>query len=38
VDDPEATLIILEALFDIRRAVYDIHDLLFDDEEEEEDS
>jgi hypothetical protein len=35
VDDPEATVIILETLFDIRRAVYDLHDLFFDDEEEE---
>jgi hypothetical protein len=33
--------VILEALFDIRRAVYDIHELIFeegDDEEEEDES
>jgi hypothetical protein len=39
--DPEATRIILETLFDIRSAVYDIHAELFgnggDDEEETED-
>jgi hypothetical protein len=39
VDDPEATRLVLETLFDIRAAVYDVHDFLIDDEEEtEEDS
>jgi hypothetical protein len=36
MDDPEATALILETLFDVRAAVYEIHDFLIDDEEEEE--
>jgi hypothetical protein len=38
--DPEATTLMLEALFDIRAVVYEIRDDLLgeDDEEEEEDS
>jgi hypothetical protein len=40
VEDPEATQLMLEALFDIRAAVFDIHDALFggDDGEEEEEN
>jgi hypothetical protein len=41
VEDPEATALMLEALFDIRGAVYEIHDAIFeegDDEEEEDDA
>jgi hypothetical protein len=41
MDDPEATTLMLEALFDIRGAVYEIHDAIFeggDDEEEEDDA
>jgi hypothetical protein len=41
VEDAEATQLTLEALFDIRTAVFDIHDALFgedDGEEEEEDA
>ena len=41
MEDVEATTLILEALFDIRAAVYDIHDAVIeppeDDDEEEED-
>jgi hypothetical protein len=39
VDDPEATTLILEALFDIKADVRDIHAAIFggDDGEEEED-
>lgn len=29
MDDPEATRLILESLFDIRTEVHDIHDLIF---------
>ncbi len=38
MEDDEATTLILEALFDIRVAVFDIHAVVFgaDDEEEEE--
>jgi hypothetical protein len=36
MDDPEAAALILETLFDVRAAVYEIHDFLIDDEEEEE--
>ena len=41
--DDEATTLMLEALFDIRAAVYDIHDVLIEqpedgDEEEEDDA
>jgi hypothetical protein len=35
MDDPEATTLTLETLFDIRAAVYEIRDLLIEDEEEE---
>jgi len=43
VDDDEATTLMLEALFDIRAAVYEIHDVVVeppedDDEETEEDA
>jgi hypothetical protein len=44
VEDEEATKLMLEALFDIRAAVYEIHDVVFwtdedeDGEEEEEDA
>jgi hypothetical protein len=42
VEDDEATQLVLEALFDIKAAVYDIHDVLIeppedDDEAPEED-
>jgi hypothetical protein len=40
VEDREAEQLILETLFDIRRAVFDIHGLIFrrgEDEEETED-
>jgi hypothetical protein len=40
VDDPEATQLMLETLFDIKRDVRDIHRAIFrggDDEEEEQD-
>jgi hypothetical protein len=41
VDDAEATQLMLEALFDIRADVHEIHDAVVegeeDDEEEEED-
>jgi hypothetical protein len=43
VEDEEATTLVLEALFDIRAAVYEIHDVVTwkdedeDAEEEEED-
>jgi hypothetical protein len=36
VDDPEATSLILEALFEIRSSVREIRQYLLDDEEEEE--
>jgi hypothetical protein len=36
VDDPEATALILEALFEIRSNVRDIREYLVDGEEEEE--
>jgi hypothetical protein len=42
VEDTEATQLILETLFDLRVAVYEIHDTVVgedeDDEEEEEDA
>jgi hypothetical protein len=42
VEDAEATQLTLEALFDIRAAVFDIHDVVVGDEddgeEEEEDT
>jgi hypothetical protein len=41
VEDTEATQLMLEALFDIRTAVFEIHGAVFGDdngEEEEEDS
>jgi hypothetical protein len=38
VVDPEATTLILETLFDIRATVFEIHDLLIDDEEETEEN
>ena len=41
MEDEEATKLILESLFDIRVAVFDIHDALFGEdhgEEAEEDS
>ncbi len=42
MDDPEATELMLEALFDIRAEVHDIHKAVVepedDDEEEEEDT
>lgn len=42
VEDDDATQLVLEALFDIKAAVYDIHDVLIeppedDDEASEED-
>ena len=41
-DDAEATQLVLETLFDVRAAVYEIHDYLLGDddgeEEEEEDA
>lgn len=36
--DEEATGILMEALFDIRRVLYDIRDLLSDEDEEEEEN
>jgi hypothetical protein len=36
VTDTEATKVMLEALFDIRSAVYQIRDGLFGDDDEEE--
>jgi hypothetical protein len=42
VDDPEATQLMLETLFDIRAEVHEIHEAVVvgedDDEEEEEDT
>jgi hypothetical protein len=42
VDDPEATQLMLETLFDIRAEVHEIHDAVVEpedeDEEEEEDT
>jgi hypothetical protein len=43
VEDTEATQLMLETLFDIRAAVYEIHDVVVaedegDEEEEEEDT
>ncbi|HEY7178574.1 MAG TPA: hypothetical protein VH305_05315 [Gaiella sp.] len=43
MDDPEAAQLMLEALFDIKAAVYEIHDVLIEppedpDEEEEDDT
>jgi hypothetical protein len=36
--DDDATGILLEALFDIRRVLYEIRDLLGEDDEEEEEA
>ena len=36
MEDAEATQLTLEALFDIRAAVFDIHDALFGDDNGEE--
>jgi hypothetical protein len=42
VEDTEATQLILEALFDLKAAIYEIHDVVVgedgSDEEEEEDA
>ncbi|HEY7604931.1 MAG TPA: hypothetical protein VH760_11775 [Gaiellaceae bacterium] len=40
MEDPEATALMLEALFDIRGAVYEIHDAVVEwgDDEEEDDA
>ncbi len=38
MDDPEATTLILETLFDIRATVFDIDNFLIDDEEETEEN
>ena len=36
--DEEATRLMLEALFDIKAAVYEIHQALFGDDDEEEET
>jgi hypothetical protein len=36
VEDAEATQLMLESLFDIRAAVFDIHDALFGEDDGEE--
>jgi hypothetical protein len=36
VEDPEATQLMLEALFDIRTAVHAIHDAIFGEDDGEE--
>jgi hypothetical protein len=38
VDDPEATTLVLETLFDIRGTIYEIYNFLIDDEEETEEN
>jgi hypothetical protein len=35
-DESEATQLILETLFDVRRAVFEIRDYLLEDDDEEE--
>jgi hypothetical protein len=37
-DDEEATQLMLEALFDIKAAVFDIHRALFGEDDEEEET
>ena len=36
--DERDTVIVMETLFDIRRAVYDIHEVVFPPEDEDEDA
>ena len=38
VDDPEATQLILETLFDVRGAVYEIHGAILGEDDDEEEA